>query len=549
MYSRIHHACEIAACVHLPDPIMLSAAAMVRSDSDLSVDSDPERSNKALRAIRNVQTEMGLGGKPDAAAARAQITILATDFDMCANNRVTRSNMTLGQTLRNKGWGELIHINPCFMNSYTCDDSMGVLATVIETIRGMDEIQASTVTLHFHLSMQGVVMDSLAWPYSDVGNGAEIRAETQQRLKTVYVDPILEAAKMTARALIININHDPRFIAIASNAGKAVNDRVTAFLAMGSYVALELRVRGCVAIHGSSFWSKMACHLKPSLNCYQMLSWEADGHGDDRQMVHRGWAICEKQLFAEKMVAACFMDPAKVNEWDGNIRGSVVNRREFAEIWEDRGRIDVSMGVSASTWFDDERRQSIESGAQGDSIAEHASVTWQDFDVAMIMPEPYYDQRQYWFKIDKYASDEYRYALGKVYYCRDCRNTHDPNEYARATFRTGGNGYANACIGCAHFDALKNQSFLDGTRQLVEWQRYSLAAAMYAYDNFLQIVNPCDDMVAFLKACAPIAYTDYGKAISHYGGLRIAPLQAVEYAGCGRAKQLAWDRAYGENGD
>ena len=53
-------------------------------------------------------------------------------------------------------------------------------------------------------------------------------------------------------------------------------------------------------------------------------------------------------------------------------------------------------------------------------------------------------------------------------------------------------------------------------------------------------------MVAFLKACAPIAYTDYGKAISHYGGLLIAPLQAVEYAGCGRAKQLAWDRAYDE---
>ena len=56
-------------------------------------------------------------------------------------------------------------------------------------------------------------------------------------------------------------------------------------------------------------------------------------------------------------------------------------------------------------------------------------------------------------------------------------------------------------------------------------------------------------MVAFLKACAPIAYTDYGKAISHYGGLRIAPLQAVEYSGCGRAKQLAWDRAYDESGD
>eukprot|EP00439_Symbiodinium_sp_Y106_P062179 s2485_g9.t1 len=231
-------------------------------------------------------------------------------------------------------------------------------------------------------------------------------------------------------------------------------------------------------------------------------------------MVHRGWAIYEKQLFAEKMVTACFMDPNKVAEWDGNIKASVLNQREFAEIWEDRGRIDVSMGVSASTWFDAERRQSIESGAQGDSIAEHASVTWQDFDVALTM-EPYYD----------------------------------PDEYARATFLTGGNGYAHACIGCAHFDALTNQSFLSGTNELVEWQRYSLASAMYAYDNFLQFVNPCEDMVAFLKACAPIAYTDYGKAISHYGGLRVAPLQAIEYAGCGRAKQLAWDRAYDESGD
>ena len=72
---------------------------------------------------------------------------------------------------------------------------------------------------------------------------------------------------------------------------------------------------------------------------------------------------------------------------------------------------------------------------------------------------------------------------------------------------------------------------------------------MYAYDNFLQFSNPCEDMVAFLKACAPIAYTDYGKAVSHYGGLRIAPWQAIEYAGCGRAKQLAWDRAYDASGN
>ena len=159
-----------------------------------------------------------------------------------------------------------------------------------------------------------------------------------------------QVARMTTRAPIININHDPRFIALASTQGKAVHHHVTAFLALGSYVALELRVRGCVVIHGSSFWSKLACHMKPALNGYQMLSWDAYGNGDERQMVHRGWAIYEKQLFTEKMVSVCFMGPAKVSEWDGNIKASILNQQEFAEIWEDRGRIDVSMGVSASTW-------------------------------------------------------------------------------------------------------------------------------------------------------------------------------------------------------
>ena len=328
---------------------------------------------------------------------------------------------------------------------------------------------------------------------------------------------------MTTRAPIININHDPRFIALASAQGKAVHNHVTAFLALGSYVALELRVRGCVVIHGSSFWSKMACRMKPALNGFQMLSWDAYGNGDERQMVYRGWAIYEKQLFTEKMVSVCFMDPTKVSEWDDNIKASILNQQGFAEIRDDRGRIDVSMRVSASTWFDAERRESIESGAQGDSIAEHASTIWQNFDVALIMPEPYYDQRQYWFKLDKYSSTECRYALGKTYYCHSCRNTQDPDAYTCARFLTGGNGYAHACIGCAHFDALKTQSFISKTSELVEWQRYGLASAMYAYDHFLQFSNPCEDMVAFLKACAPIAYTDYGKAISHYGGLRIAP--------------------------
>ena len=70
----------------------------------------------------------------------------------------------------------------------------------------------------------------------------------------------------------------------------------------------------------------------------------------------------------------------------------------------------------------------------------------------------------------------------------------------------------------------------------------------YDQNTSWQFKNPSDDMVSFLKACTPVAYTDYGKTISHYGGLRIAPY-AIEYAGWGKAKQLAWDRAYDKDGE
>ena len=150
--------------------------------------------------------------------------------------------------------------------------------------------------------------------------------------------------------------------------------------------------------------------------------------------------------------------PAKVSEWDENIKASMLNRQEFMEIWEDRGRIDVSMGVSASTWFDAERRQSIESGAQGDSIAEHASAIWQDFDVALnqaralLRPGDSIGSRSR--RMLQPSTDMH---LGKRFFCPACRDTQEPETYQRARFLVGGNGHANACIGCAHFNALKVQ--------------------------------------------------------------------------------------------
>ena len=186
----------------------------------------------------------------------------------------------------------------------------------------MTDTQKATLTVHIQLSMQSVVVDNIIWPLSDVGSGVTDRLEAQRKLKTTYVEPIIEIARMTARAPIININHDPRFVAAGSEEAKKVEHNLTGFHAMGAYVALELRVRGCVVIHRSSFWSKMACQLKQSSTGIHMLSWETHGDGDEHIRLWRAFAVYEKQLFTEKMV--------------NNIKAPVLNRQEFVDIWEDK---------------------------------------------------------------------------------------------------------------------------------------------------------------------------------------------------------------------
>eukprot|EP00439_Symbiodinium_sp_Y106_P064945 s2065_g10.t1 len=82
-----------------------------------------------------------------------------------------------------------------------------------EAIGEMTDVQRSTLTIHVHLSMQSVVLDNLMWPFSDAAGGADLRQNTQRMLKETHVDPIVEIAQMTTRAPIVNINHDPRFVA------------------------------------------------------------------------------------------------------------------------------------------------------------------------------------------------------------------------------------------------------------------------------------------------------------------------------------------------
>ena len=152
------------------------------------------------RAIRSLQNEVGLGGRPDAAPARSQTTVLAVDFDLMARNTASRTTTTLGESLREKGWNELRPISPQFSGNYTCRGARDMLCSMVRAIEEMNDIQKSTLTVNVHVSMQSVVVDNIVWPFSDVGCGVTLRLEAQQKLKATYVEPIIEIARMTTRA-------------------------------------------------------------------------------------------------------------------------------------------------------------------------------------------------------------------------------------------------------------------------------------------------------------------------------------------------------------
>ena len=549
MYSRLYHALALVSCVHLPSPPMLTAAVMIEQGSDLVDGENISEESKitTMNELNGFRNNLGMGGKPDAVTMRSQPTILVQDFDILAKTRGTTH--TLRENLIAHGWGEIYIVSPSLSMGaqYNYQNTKLTLESVEGTLNGLTEEQVATVTLHYHLSLQAILIENASFPFSDVGDGAQIRDRLQQQLKEVYVDPIIAAGKRTTRPPIVNINHDLRFVGTGSNYLSNKASVYSGFHALGLYIELELRARGCVVIHGSSFWSRVYSQLKQSSSGVYMLSSEKTPEPEPHTRYKLGYAIYEKQLFSEKMVSACFVESAKIRQWDRVVQVSTIAQPSLVEIWEDKSEVKTSTSVS-QTWFTGEQKQRIWSEAQGDTVAESTTVTWQDFDIAMTFPEAYYDNRHYWFRIDTYATNNFGYVKGRTYYCPGCDGMKNAECYAQARFLPTGNGYPGHCIGCAHTSALKMQHGVSDFNELVNSQKYTFACAKHLYDLSLQFVDPRVDIKEFIKRCAQWTYEDVGKTVSHYGGLRITASQAIEYAAWGKAKQLAWDRGYDSEG-
>ena len=114
-------------------------------------------------------------------------------------------------------------------------------------------------------------------------------------------------------------------------------------------------------IHGSSFWSKIACDLQQSHDCVYKLSNEQHGDGDNHIRFRRAFAIYEKQLFSEKMVMACLLNPEQLQKWNDEVSVQTISSPNLVQIWEDRTEITFTTPIDAGRWFNQESIARIQS--------------------------------------------------------------------------------------------------------------------------------------------------------------------------------------------
>ena len=110
--------------------------------------------------------------------------------------------------------------------------------------------------------------------------------------------------------------------------------------------------------------------------------------------------------------------------------------------------------------------------------------------------------------------------------------------------------FPSKCIGCAYKHA-HNTTYckVQNYAELREQEIYALACAYHIYSNDLIDIKPADDLMEYIRRCCPIAYTQVGKVVSSYGGIRYPPGLALSFPVWNKAKQLTWDRAYDEEGN
>ncbi|CAE7237302.1 unnamed protein product, partial [Symbiodinium sp. CCMP2456] len=354
------------------------------------------------------------------------------------------------------------------------------------------ELYAKNGATHFPLQNE---MMSKGWgqfvrfspTISTVVNFSETQKENMERiLKDVY------------------IKHFDKILSLVPRQNFAGYD------AVGAYLSLQLRFLGCIVVHG--------------------------------------FAVYEKQIFCEKMIAACFLNTQQLGTWEEMLHRKATDIKRFTEICTDNTQVHVSSSVNLKSWIPLHKRRAIEEENRRVDMVRRPDVEWQNFDIALSIPEPSYSDEQRWlFRIDDYStSDINAWATTETFFCERCEQEKSASVFCRdSTSFASGPQFPDQCMGCAYKNALYNSFYrIKDYREMRDSETYALARARYLYVQKFQEAKPGDDLLEYIKKCCPLVYMSVGKVVSSYGGLRCPIATSVAYASWGKARQLAWDRAY-----
>ena len=250
---------------------------------------------------------------------------------------------------------------------------------------------------------------------------------------------------------------------------------------------------------------------------------------------HRAFAVYEKQLFYEKMIAACYMDSEVLTKCQALMHSNAIEIPHFKEIWSDRTLHPQS---KSSNWITSERLRAMEEETRREDNRRRPERMWQNFEVILRVPEPVYCPEQYWFKIDEYSVPRLADSGkgGKVFFCPGCESHKEEAQFCRDdTDFAPQSAFPEQCIGCtfknAHYTTVHK---VKNYAELRDNETYALACAYYIYLHDLHDLQPADDLMEYIRKCCPIAYKQVGQIVSSYGGIRCTPSQALDFLCEGR---------------
>ncbi|CAE7328507.1 unnamed protein product [Symbiodinium sp. CCMP2456] len=210
-------------------------------------------------------------------------------------------------------------------------------------------------------------------------------------------------------------------------------------------------------------------------------------------------------------------------------------------------KVHVSSSVNLNAWIPLHKRRAIEEENRRVDLVRRPDVEWQNFDIALSIPEPSYSDEQRWFRIDDYStSDITAWTTTETFFCERCEQEKSASVFCRdSTSFASGPQFPDRCTGCAYKSSLNNSFYkIKDYREMRDSETYALACARYLYVQKFQEAKPGDDLLEYIKKCCPLVYMSVGKVVFSYGGLRCPIATSVAYASWGKARQLAWDRAY-----